>query len=189
MIHQRAEFLALKHDSRILGHSSHPVCGFPMMEQVRLCAVWPMENWLGSSLNQIQGWTTVRESYSSALEQGPLQSRRCFHSHELSWTAETPQHQQPIHTAKAERRMRERMSEADGGGELEEDDDESSNLSPAEKRAQDAERRAEWRKARLRSLENVSSFGTIDQHVGGLLQSLRQEEGWGLLCKMLRINL
>ena len=45
-----------------------------MMEQVRLCAVWPMENWLGSSLNQIQGWTTVRESYSRALEQGPLPS-------------------------------------------------------------------------------------------------------------------
>ena len=35
-----------------------------MMEQVRLCALWPMENWLGLSLNQIQGWTTVRESYS-----------------------------------------------------------------------------------------------------------------------------
>ena len=31
-----------------------------------------MENWLGPSLNQIQGWTTVRESYSHALEQGPL---------------------------------------------------------------------------------------------------------------------
>ena len=31
-----------------------------------------MENWLGSSLNQIQGWTAVRESYSRALEQGPL---------------------------------------------------------------------------------------------------------------------
>ena len=30
--------------------------------------------WLGSSLNQIQGWTTVRESYSHALEQGPLLS-------------------------------------------------------------------------------------------------------------------
>ena len=42
------------------------------MEQVRLCAVWPTENWLGSSLNQIQGWTTVRESYSRALEQRPL---------------------------------------------------------------------------------------------------------------------
>ena len=67
------EFLALKHKSRILGHSSNPVCGFSTMEQVRLCAVWPMENWLGSSLNQIQGWTTVRESYSCALEQGPLQ--------------------------------------------------------------------------------------------------------------------
>ena len=35
-----------------------------------------MENWLGSSLNQIQGLTgltsTVRESYSRALEQGPV---------------------------------------------------------------------------------------------------------------------
>ena len=30
------------------------------------------ENCLGSSLNQIQGRTTVRESYSCALEQGPL---------------------------------------------------------------------------------------------------------------------
>ena len=64
----RAEFLALKHEIRILGH----LCGFSIMEQVRLYAVWPMENWLGSSLNQIQGWTTVRESYSRALEQGPL---------------------------------------------------------------------------------------------------------------------
>ena len=31
-----------------------------------------MDNWLGSSLNQIQGWNTVRESYSRALEQVPL---------------------------------------------------------------------------------------------------------------------
>ena len=43
-----------------------------MMEQVRLCAVWPMENWLGYSLNQRQGWTTVQESYSRVLERGPL---------------------------------------------------------------------------------------------------------------------
>ena len=43
-----AEFLALKHESRILGHSSNPACGFSMMEQVRLCAVWPMEDWLGT---------------------------------------------------------------------------------------------------------------------------------------------
>ena len=53
--------------------------------------------------------------------------------------------------------MRERMSEADG--EFEEDTDAAAaaaNLSPSEKRALDAERRAEWRKARLRSLENVS---------------------------------
>ena len=62
----RSEFLALKKESSIFGHSSNPVCGFSMMKQVRLCAVWPMENWLGSSLNQIQG------SYSRALEQGSL---------------------------------------------------------------------------------------------------------------------
>ena len=43
-----------------------------MMEHVRLCAVWPMENWLGSSLNHKQGWPAVRESYSRALEQGRL---------------------------------------------------------------------------------------------------------------------
>ena len=30
------------------------------MEQVRLYALWPMENWLGSFLNQIQGWTSPR---------------------------------------------------------------------------------------------------------------------------------
>ena len=46
-----------------------------MMEQVRLCAVWPTENWLGSSLNQILDWMTVRESYSRALEQEALYGR------------------------------------------------------------------------------------------------------------------
>ena len=49
-----------------------------MMEQVRLCAVWPTENWLASSLNHIQGWATVRESYSRVLEQGPLLLHRPF---------------------------------------------------------------------------------------------------------------
>ena len=43
------EFLAIKHESRIGRHSSNPVCCFSMMEQVRICAVWPTENWLGSS--------------------------------------------------------------------------------------------------------------------------------------------
>ena len=43
------EFLALKHESRILGHSSNPVFGFSMIKQVRLCTVWPMKNWLGPS--------------------------------------------------------------------------------------------------------------------------------------------
>ena len=68
----KAEFLALKHECRILRHSTNPVFCFSIMEQGRLCAVWSMENWLSSFLNQIQGWTTVRESYLCALEQGPL---------------------------------------------------------------------------------------------------------------------
>ena len=72
LISSSPEFLSLKQESRILGHSSNSVCGFSMKEQVRLCAVWPMENFIGSSLNQTQGWTTVRESYSRALEQEPL---------------------------------------------------------------------------------------------------------------------
>ena len=38
---------------------SNPACGFSMKEQVRLCAVWPMENWLCSSMNHIQGGKTV----------------------------------------------------------------------------------------------------------------------------------
>ena len=75
-----AEFLSLKHKSRILGHSSNPVCAFSMMEQVRLFAVWPTENWLGYSLNQIQGWPTVRESYSRALKQRPLRGSQQVYS-------------------------------------------------------------------------------------------------------------
>ena len=34
-----SECLDLKHESRILGHSSNPGCGFSMMEQVRLGAL------------------------------------------------------------------------------------------------------------------------------------------------------
>ena len=71
-INRPSEFLALKQESRILGYSSNPVRD----SQVRLCAVLPMENWPGSSLNQMQGWTTVQESYSQVLEQGSLLSVR-----------------------------------------------------------------------------------------------------------------
>ena len=84
------ELLTLKHEERrILWHSSNPVCGFSIMEQVRLCAVWPTENWLGSSLNHIQGWTTVGDTYSHALEQGPLPlpcARRGMHGVADVWS-------------------------------------------------------------------------------------------------------
>ena len=42
------------------------------MGQVRLCAVWPTENWLGSSMNHIQGWKAVWICYWHALEKGCL---------------------------------------------------------------------------------------------------------------------
>ena len=53
-------------------HSSNPVCGFFMMEQVRLCTVWPQENWLGTSKTTCRvGWM-IWICYSRALE------RRCL---------------------------------------------------------------------------------------------------------------
>ena len=54
-----SDILFLKHDRSILRQSSNPICGFSMMGQVRLCAVWPTGNWLGSSMNHIQGWMTA----------------------------------------------------------------------------------------------------------------------------------
>ena len=51
----RTDILFLKHDSSIFRQSTYVVCGFPMIEQVRLCAVWPMENWL----YLLQGWKSV----------------------------------------------------------------------------------------------------------------------------------
>ena len=64
--------LFLKHHSSIFRQSSKHVCGFSMMEKVRLCAVWHTENWLSSSMNHIQGWITVWECYCHALEKGCL---------------------------------------------------------------------------------------------------------------------
>ena len=64
------------------------------------------------------------------------------------------------HTAKGERLLRERLERegvAEEEGAEEGGEGETSSLSPAEKRAKDAERRAAWRKARLKSLENVST--------------------------------
>ncbi|KAG7213447.1 hypothetical protein KM043_002721 [Ampulex compressa] len=54
-----------------------------------------------------------------------------------------------VRTAKAERRLKERMMQEG----LISDEDEESHLSPAEQRALRAEKRAAWRQARLKSLE------------------------------------
>ena len=57
------------------------------------------------------------------------------------------------YTVKGERLLRERLERE--GEPLPEDLENLDNLSPEEKKAMDAERRAAWRKARLKSLENV----------------------------------
>merc|ERR1719266_565251 len=64
-----------------------------------------------------------------------------------------------LHTAKGERRFRDKV-EREGIDNLPEEEQAAiaealdENLSPAEKRSMEAERRAAWRKARLKSLEN-----------------------------------
>ena len=55
----RPEIYSEEHTSSIFRQSSNPVCGFSNTEQVRLCAVWTIENWHGSSMNHIKGWRTV----------------------------------------------------------------------------------------------------------------------------------
>ena len=54
-----------------------------MMKQVRLCTVWPTENWIASSLNHIQGWMTVPKillSLSSYWVFGVTMTRCFFQS-------------------------------------------------------------------------------------------------------------
>ena len=59
----QADILFLKHACSILKLSCNPVCGFSIMEQVRFCAVWPMENWRGSSMNHIQSRASYLSQY------------------------------------------------------------------------------------------------------------------------------
>ncbi|KAG8037707.1 hypothetical protein G9C98_005918 [Cotesia typhae] len=62
-----------------------------------------------------------------------------------------------VRTAKAERRLKEKLKEEG----LISDEDEESHLSPAEQRALRAEKRAAWRHARLKSLEQVNNIYLI----------------------------
>ena len=66
------EISSEEHESSIFRQSSNPVSGFSMMEHVRFCAAWPTENWLGSSMNHIQGWNTVWICYWHARQNRSL---------------------------------------------------------------------------------------------------------------------
>ena len=63
---------------------------------------------------------------------------------------------QKIHIFSGERLLRERLERE--GEPLPEELETLDNLSPEEKKAYEAERRVAWRKARLKSLENVSIY-------------------------------
>ena len=53
----KADILFLQHACSILIPTLYVV--FSVMEQVRLCAVWPTENWLDSSMNHRKSWKSV----------------------------------------------------------------------------------------------------------------------------------
>ena len=99
------------------------------------------------NMDQIEGVLRRPKQQPTTSEEEQQQVQRQSSSSQFSM----------VHTAKAERRMKEKMereglTSPDGGDSGEHGDE---GMSPAEKRAQDAEKRAAWRKARLRSLENV----------------------------------
>ena len=66
------------------------------------------------------------------------------------------------YTAKGERLLRERLERENA--ELPEELENYDNMSPDEKKAVEAERRAAWRKARLKSLENVRFLNSLQFH-------------------------
>ena len=109
------------------------------------------------------------------------------------------------HTAKGERRLREQMEREGKNFQVKNDFceagdvvtnnmsgvQEEEDLTPAEKRAAEAEKRAAWRKARLRSLENdaiqaqmviakMSELVTIDGTDSTPLTSIQELQGQDL---------
>ena len=62
------EILALKHESRILGQWSNPVCGTSKSQASSPWAKQHRAKPVASWRNHIQGQMNVRESYSLALE-------------------------------------------------------------------------------------------------------------------------
>ena len=69
---READIFSLSKRVAYSDQSSNPECCFSMMEQVRLCAVFPMENWLGTSKTTYRvGWM-IWICYSHSLE------RRCL---------------------------------------------------------------------------------------------------------------
>ena len=69
-----AEILFQKHGSSIFRQSSTLYVVSTWWNRLG-SAVLPTENWLGSSMNHIQGWMTVWKCYCNALEKGCLSLR------------------------------------------------------------------------------------------------------------------
>lgn len=93
------------------------------------------------SKDELKNWTQLDEAYDDDEDAENVTNKSSSLSGLVSMGS--------IRTAKAERRMKERLQQEG----LLTDEDDDKELSPAEQRALKAEKRAAWRQARLKSLE------------------------------------
>ena len=54
-----------------------------MMEHIRLCTVWPMDNWFGSSMSHIQGWVGRLSEYATVML---YKKDVCLRRWNMSWS-------------------------------------------------------------------------------------------------------
>ncbi|XP_034935999.1 protein lap4 isoform X7 [Chelonus insularis] len=102
--------------------------------------------------DELKSWAQIDEMEGMEESEDALEDHDNRPTSRLSTRSTLPSMQgipSIVRTAKAERRLKEKMLQEG----LISDDDEESHLSPAEQRALRAEKRAAWRQARLKSLE------------------------------------
>ena len=72
MRRSRADILALKHDSRILGHCNNPALPFCPVCGCGISSCSVLKYWLGNEKQEVLGCWNVRKFYWHALERGYL---------------------------------------------------------------------------------------------------------------------
>ena len=74
--HPGPEFLALKHESRILGHPSDPVCGFSRMEQWRILQWHAFETGTNFVKKMQTSWPNLVHSFEFLTKSAPVSNAR-----------------------------------------------------------------------------------------------------------------